>query len=168
MNELVAELRRSFDEGFARAPEARDRDDEELLGIAVGDAAYAVRIAELAGVVADRSIVPLPSPIAPLLGLVGYRGTLLPVYDLGQYLGHAPAESPRWIALVRGEPAIGFAFGRLDGNFRCRREELRTANEGPNAQQAVVLGCGRMRAVVGVEALRASIVANAERLLAQR
>jgi hypothetical protein len=67
---------------------------------------------------ADRKLVPVPAPAPELLGLVGLRGTVAPIYDLRRLLGHAPGPLPRWLALARWTSAIGVAFDSLEAHLR--------------------------------------------------
>jgi chemotaxis signal transduction protein len=74
---------------------------------------------------ADRRIVAVPSPVVELLGIVGLRGTMLPVYDLAALLRYPPAVSPRWIVLAGGsQQPIGFAFDGFDAHVQVTEASL--------------------------------------------
>jgi chemotaxis signal transduction protein len=88
-----------------------------------GDA-YALRVDELAGVYAQKRIVPFPSPVPELLGLAAVRTAIVPVYDVSALLGYRGDEVPRWFALTRGARPVGLAFTEFDGSLRPRRDEL--------------------------------------------
>src|SRR4051812_7736160 len=81
-------LKRAFDGSFAAAPQRRDADTEDFLAIRLGCDPYALRLREIGGLFADRRISALPSGIVELLGIAGFRGTILPVYDLRMLLGY--------------------------------------------------------------------------------
>jgi len=111
-------LRRSFDRSFAAAEQVETARLEDLLTIRVGDHPYAIRLVEIAGLFTARRITPLPSPVPELLGLAGFRGVAIPVYDLRALLGHGRDGAPRWLVLMAGETRLGLAFDRLDGHLR--------------------------------------------------
>jgi chemotaxis signal transduction protein len=109
-------LRSAFDQTFAAPARGRVEDLVSLLTIDIGNHPFALRTAELSGLVADRRVVPVPSRRPELLGLIGLRGTLVPVFDLARLLGvprHDP--EPRWLALADRENPVAFAFDRLEG-----------------------------------------------------
>src|SRR5436309_1156564 len=86
----VSELRRAFDGTFAKAIRTAggEAQEEDLLAVRIFTHAYAIRVAEIAGIITSRKIVPVPSRRFELLGVAGLRGGLIPVYHLGALLGH--------------------------------------------------------------------------------
>lgn len=127
----AAALRRAFDRSFA-APRATVRQAaESLLAIQIGGEPYAVHVSALAGLHADRCVVPAPSPSPDLLGLVGLRGTIAPVYDLRRLLGQPAGPAPRWLFLLRAgrEDLVGFAFDRLDTHFQAAAADIVAATD---------------------------------------
>jgi hypothetical protein len=84
----AAALRREFDQSFAQPPATELARVENFLAVRIGGDAYAMRVAEIAGLYADKRIVPLPSPLPSLLGTVGFRGQIAPVYDLAMLFGY--------------------------------------------------------------------------------
>ncbi len=130
-SERARELRREFDEGFARAALLQERDSVELLAVRVCADAHAIRLSDIAGLFADRRITPVPGPLPELLGVVGLRGSIIPVYDLRLLLGHTPAGPPRWLVLAAGGQ-IGLAFDQLDGHVVVSRDAI-VAEPGPVA-----------------------------------
>ena len=84
----LAELRESFDRGFALPPADASRAGDAFLIVRAGDGA----VRDLAGRASwawrvDRKIVPLPLQVPGLLGLAGLRGQLTPVFSLASLLG---------------------------------------------------------------------------------
>jgi len=144
----AAELRRAFDRSFAVPQNATVEDSVELLAIRAGGAGYAIRLAAVSGLFADRTVTALPSPVPELLGVAAFRGTVVPVYDLGVLLGHARSGKPRWLVLDTGTPAVGLAFEELDGHLRVPAGEI----AGDNGLEVV-----RTRSVLDLSNIRAAI-----------
>jgi hypothetical protein len=118
LDATLAALRADFDAAFAKAPASTAAPAEELLAIRVQAEPFAVPVAEVAGLCADRLVVPLPTPARELLGLVCLRGRVVPVYDLAALLmGGSPRPPPRWMLLVRGHAALGLAFDVFEGQL---------------------------------------------------
>jgi purine-binding chemotaxis protein CheW len=111
---LADEMRRAFDEAFARPPRARAAPSEGLLAIVVAGDRYVLRLAEIAGLHADRPITTFPSAVPEVSGLVGLRSALVPVYDLAALLGYAKAAAPRWLVVLAAAP-VALAFDAFEG-----------------------------------------------------
>lgn len=145
----AAALRLAFDRAFADPyppdPPART----ELLEIALGSAPYALRLDELARVVADPPVVTMPEPVAALAGIVALSGAILPVYDLAVLLGRPRQAKPRWLAVAAARPAA-FAFTNLQG-----RRRLAAADIVPQAGEAAA---GLVRELAGGAAIPRPIV----------
>jgi purine-binding chemotaxis protein CheW len=124
----VAELRRTFDQTFAEAPQTDAALHDDLLAIRIGNDPYAVPLREIAGLFADRRVTWLPGSVAELCGLVGLRGAILPVYDLGALFGYPRGAAPRWL-LVLAHTAVALAFERFDGHLRVPRGAIFTVPE---------------------------------------
>ena len=114
----AAVLRRRFDEGFAVAASLKAERLEDLLAIRVGSDPYVLRVSEITGLHVDLKIVPVPSPVSHLLGIVALRGTMAPVYDLASLLSYPPATRPRWIVLARASQLVGFAFDTFESHVQ--------------------------------------------------
>jgi purine-binding chemotaxis protein CheW len=127
----AAELRRAFDEAFAEAAATDTVLTEDVLDVKVGGAPYALRISELAGLVADAPLTPIASPVPEWLGVVGLRGTVVPVYDLGALLGQGTATAPRWLAIASGKSPVGVAFELLERHRRVPAGDIVT-DAGPD------------------------------------
>ncbi|MBB5190744.1 purine-binding chemotaxis protein CheW [Silvimonas terrae] len=114
----LARLREDFDQSFAQAPERTRHAIKGFLAIRVGADPYALPLDEISGLSADRHIVPLPTPVTALRGLAGFRGQIVPVYDLGCLLGHAPAAHLRWLVLINKEQPVALAFATFEAYLR--------------------------------------------------
>jgi chemotaxis signal transduction protein len=160
----AAALRRSFDEGFA-APAALTKERvEDLLAIRVASDAYALRMSEIAGLHAGIKIVPVPSPAAQLLGIVGIRGAMVPIYDLAALLQYPLSENPRWIVFARGPQRLGFAFETFESHLQVSQGSLARGDiEGgePGATrrqtQGTVRAAGSLRPIIHLASVVAMI-----------
>jgi chemotaxis signal transduction protein len=124
VNDRAFELREAFDRSFARASSTEAAVIESLLGIRVGMARYVLRLADVSGVFADKKITWLPGPVSELRGIAGFRGAVLPVYDLGMLLGCSRAAAPpRWLVVTAAAP-IGLAFEGFDGYLSVRSDAI--------------------------------------------
>jgi chemotaxis signal transduction protein len=119
----AAALRDAFDRSFAAARPPDAPPGVDLLAIGVGAKSYALRLSEIAGLHPDRRITPLPGAAPALRGIAGFRGAIVPVYDLAALLGHPQAEEARWLAMAVGEP-VAFAFATVDGHLRVARDAI--------------------------------------------
>jgi chemotaxis signal transduction protein len=119
----VAEMRDAFDRSFTEARPPEPPPEEDLLAIQIGAKPYALRLSEISGLFSDRRITPLPGSAPTLLGLAGFRGAIVPVYDLAALLGHPPTETTRWLVTASGVP-VAFAFAVMVGYVRVAREAI--------------------------------------------
>jgi hypothetical protein len=107
-------MRQAFDESFARRPPAHAAAVEGLLAIRVGGDPYVLRMREIAGLHAGRVVTSVPSAVPELMGLVGLRGTVIPVYDLAALLGYPKVTAARWLVVAATIP-VALAFDGFDG-----------------------------------------------------
>jgi chemotaxis signal transduction protein len=156
----IAGLRRDFDRSFAEP--ARQHDDEyaELLAVHAGGRPYALRLAQAGGVYYDRPVTPLPGPQPALLGVVGFNGAIVPVYDLAALLGHPVPGRPRWLVLASGAPPLALAFHDLDGHVRVPASAIVGETDG-HSGRGVLLGMvalpGGTRPIVDLPSARAVV-----------
>jgi purine-binding chemotaxis protein CheW len=146
----AALLREAFDRAFAEAPVESHRDSEDFLALNVGGDDYAVRLNEISGLFEGKRWRALPGAAPALLGIAGFRGALVPIYDLNALLGYAPATSPRWLVLIKTHPSVGLAFERLDGHLRVSREALSSEADSAKADAPVRETLREANAVRGV------------------
>ena len=156
---LVA-LRADFDRSFTEPARQHDAEYAELLAIRAGGRAYALRLSQASGVHSDRPVTPLPGPQAALLGVAGFGGAIVPVYDLAALLGHPVPERPRWLVLASGAPPLALAFHELDGHVRIPASTIVGEADG-NAGRDVLRGMvplpGGTRPIVDLPSARAVV-----------
>lgn len=111
-------LRRRFDASFAAPTGSNPQSVEDLLAIRIGADACALRLSQITGLSAGLKIAPVPSPIASLLGIVGVRGVMAPIYDLGALLGYSRIAQPHWTVFVRAPQTVGFAFETFESHLQ--------------------------------------------------
>jgi purine-binding chemotaxis protein CheW len=119
----AADMRSSFDAAFAapRRPEVGVKTD--LLAVRAGDEAYAIRLSEVGGLFSVRKITRVPGGHAALLGIAGFRGALVPVYNLRAALGLAGTRTPRWLVLAAAAP-VALAFDVFEGHLRVPADAI--------------------------------------------
>jgi len=107
----VEQLRRLFDESFREQPTELQARAESRLLLNLGERSLSLPLSQVAEVLRSRTIVPLPGAPTELLGLIGLRGQLLPVYQLADLIGHpAPQTAARlWILVVTQPELVGLA-----------------------------------------------------------
>jgi chemotaxis signal transduction protein len=156
MVERAADLRRAFDQSFSEPPVGLAGDTESLLAFQAGGHAYAVRLAEISGLFADRTIVRLPSRVSEFLGVAGLRHDVVPLYSLRTLLGHEMGgDPPRWLIIARAAHPVAFAFEQFEGFLQLPPSALLPAKDAATAthlQATIGLGDG-MRGVVSISSL---------------
>ena len=133
----AARLRADFDDGFARAHAAPSPPAQDLLLIQVADHSHALRLDQVLAVHVDRKLVQAPGPRPELLGLVGVRGVVAPVYDLRRLLGYSAASQPRWLALVHAAAPFAVAFERFERHLRVPASDVVLAKAGADSHAFV-------------------------------
>jgi purine-binding chemotaxis protein CheW len=112
----LANLREAFDQSFARPRELKSAIRENFLAVRVAGHPYLIRLSEVASLHARRQITAIPSAIAELIGVAGFRGTVSAVYDLRALLGHSGSGPLPWVVLVRTKELLGLAFDLFEGH----------------------------------------------------
>ena len=113
----AAQLRRDFDSSFANPPPAGGETGQDLLAIRVGTGKFAIRLSEIAGLYVDKKITPVPGAAAGMLGIAGFRGSILPVYDLQSLLDHSNGPALRWLVVAAAAP-VAFSFEAFEEQLR--------------------------------------------------
>ena len=157
----VATLRHDFDAAFARPPAERAEESEDLLAVRIAGDAFAVRLRDIDGVVANRRVVPFPGGHSDCLGVAGIRGLTVPVFDLAALLGYgAGGEAPQWMVLSGRDDAIALAFDDFDGYLRLPRSSFRVEEKlrstRPHVTEVASTAAGVL-AVIGLPPLVAMI-----------
>jgi chemotaxis signal transduction protein len=125
LDRRAADLRTEFDDVFARPAGAVVAATVDLLALRVAGDRYALRTAELAGLLRSTKVVPLASGRPELVGLAGVRGALMTVYSLATLLGYAArSDGVRWLAVCAGPDPVALAFDELDGFQRVPQSSL--------------------------------------------
>jgi chemotaxis signal transduction protein len=119
----AAELRLAFDAAFAEPIRLDTTLKEDLLAVRVGTQAFAIRLSEISGLFADKKITPVPGGHAALRGIAGFRGAIVPVYDLQILLGHSGTSTPRWLVIATAAP-VALAFETFEGQLRVSRDAI--------------------------------------------
>lgn len=152
----ASELRHDFDRSFAEAAHAVSDEVEALLGLRVGDDRYAVRLSEIRGLLPAPKIIPLPSPAPELLGIMGVRGAVVPVYSLGALLGCGPtSSSPDWIIVAGTDARVGLAFDGFEGHLRVPRPEISLKENGASRSHVreAVRVSDTLRGIINIKSL---------------
>jgi chemotaxis signal transduction protein len=119
----AAELRLAFDCAFAEPVRLDTAAKEELLAIRIDTQAFAIRLSEISGLFAGKKITPVPGSHAALRGIAGFRGAIVPVYDLQILLGHASTATPRWL-VIAAAASVALAFEAFEGQLRVARDAI--------------------------------------------
>jgi len=135
--ERSTELRRAFDRSFSEAPVAGASQWDDLLDIRVGSDPYAIHLDQVTGVFADKLVTPLPGSFPELLGIAGFRGAIVPVYDLRSLLGYTRGGSQRWLILIAGQTRIALTFDQFEGHTRVPRTAIAKEASGETQRLSV-------------------------------
>jgi len=148
-------LRAEFDGSFGEPVRPPDAEHAELLALRAGGRPYALRLAQTSGLHPDRPVTPLPGPLPALLGVAGFSGAIVPVYDLAALFGHPGPDRPRWLVLAAGAPPLALAFSDLDGHVRVPAAAIVIdGHAGPDGVRGMVALHGGTRPLVDVPATR--------------
>lgn len=99
-----------------------------VLAYCVGGIWFGARVEEVAGLMQADRPAPLPRQRDPLTGVIAFRGTMVPTFEIASYLGLDPSRStPSSYALVltRGSDRFGVMIPEIPHLIPAR--ELREA-----------------------------------------
>jgi chemotaxis signal transduction protein len=130
IEDRVRALKREFDAGFAAPPREGREASEDFLALGLGGDAYAIRLADVAALVARPAPTPLPSRRPACLGLVGNGGSAAALFSLPLLLGLPASAAPRWMALLREANDVGLGFERYEGYARVALADIVPLGEG--------------------------------------
>jgi len=133
----IAELRNAFDQAFAATPETETAAVENLVAVRLANDPFAIRISEISGLFADKTVVALPSSAPALLGVAGFRGFIVPVYSLPALLGYAVEGAVRWLVLAGGERRVGLAFDCFEGHLHVPKSAIAADEKGERQRRFV-------------------------------
>jgi chemotaxis signal transduction protein len=153
------ELREAFDRSFGEAPSTTGVELEDLLALRLGSEPHAFALRDCAGLFRDKPVTPLPRSLPGLLGIAGFRGTIVPVYDLASALGQPEAVGGRWLLLVRGA-SLALAFDAFDGFVRVERAAISTPEPGQVGRAVVRTGVV-VRAIIDLDSILDTITRRA-------
>ncbi len=125
----AAELRLAFDQAFAQPVHLDTTFKEELLAVRVAGQPFAIRLSEISGLFADKKVTPVPGSHAALRGIAGFRGAIVPVYDLEILLGHAGHRASRWLVIAAASP-VALTFEAFEGQLRVARDAILPQSSG--------------------------------------
>ncbi|MFZ6649044.1 chemotaxis protein CheW [Undibacterium sp. TJN25] len=146
--QLLQELRSNFDSAFSREPPPGNGRPENFLALKVAGDAYALRVSQISGLYAGRTITMLPSPLPELIGISGFRAQVTPVYDLASLLGYPRASATRWIAVLRHDAPVAVAFEEFDAHLSVTPSQI-TASDFSSARGRD--GSSRLRNAIQAE-----------------
>lgn len=167
MMRRAADLALAFDRTFGEPHAGAAEETEGLLTLRTGAGTYAVRLAEIAGLFADRTIVRLPSPVPEFIGVVGLRQDVVPVYSLQGLLGDVMrGDAPRWLIIARAAHPVAFAFDQFEVYLRVPASAvLVSAGEAAPAHvRASVRLVDGVRRIVSIGALLETIEDHIRRI----
>lgn len=117
------QLRHTFDETFAKAVDTAVPLMADVLLIRLGGQLHALRLSEVMHLHPVSGVTSVQSPVPELLGVEGFRGDVLPVYDLRLIMGTQSASAAQWCVVARHAP-VALAFDGFERHLRCPADTL--------------------------------------------
>lgn len=99
----------------------------ELLVFSLGDQRYAIEMAYVLEAISLRGLTPVPCTPPFVLGVVNYRGQILPVLDLRrlfELVGEGVAEASRVVVVEAGGMRFGVFADAIAGTIRVPTEDV--------------------------------------------
>lgn len=135
-------LARAFDSGFALPIVTEHRELTDFLVVRLGAHSYAVRVDELSGVQAKKTVQPLPDAPPHCLGLAGVRGRVAVIYDLGALLGSPSPDRLSWFFQTKADPEVALLVPKPDRYLRLPRDGIVPRDEVDGAVVGAVTDAG--------------------------
>jgi purine-binding chemotaxis protein CheW len=149
----AAALKRDFNRSFAEARQPPSAQRVDLLAIRLAGDPWAIPLSDISALHSGKKVTPVPSRVSALLGIAGFRGELVPVYDLASLIGLTASAAPRWLALAV-ERRIALAFADLDGHLRIEPGDiLPQAPESTAWTRGFIRAGGSIRPILHLSAL---------------
>jgi chemotaxis signal transduction protein len=170
LGRTASELRSAFDQTFAALPDTSVQHSRDFLAVRVGTDDYAIDLVEVAGLFADKAVTRLPNSAPEFLGIAGFRGTIVPVYDLRILLGYPAKEMPRWLVTAAAAP-VAFAFDVFDRHLRLATEFVAQAESTDSTRQhahQALRAPDMVRPIVDMASILAVITRQAQHRAAQK
>lgn len=117
------------------------------LRVLVGTDSYALELLRVQEVVRLVPVVPMRGAAPAVLGVMNLRGRIVPVYDLGLWLGAghvAPDEHCRIVVVERDDELIGVLVSAVEDVVTLGRDRIEPPLQG--GSPGVVLGVARVGA----------------------
>lgn len=134
----ASELRRVFDRAFALPAASTFEELEDLLLVRIAGDPYTIRLRDITGILTKRTIIPVPARAPGLLGLVGIRGEIVPVFGLSSWLGYGEdADSAVWMIVCGTDEPIGFGFSEFEGHLRIPKSVIHTDDNSHGPRQYI-------------------------------
>jgi chemotaxis signal transduction protein len=160
----AAELRAAFDQSFAVAPASGAVTTVDLLAVRIAGRSYAMRLSEIAAVVAGRRVVAVPALARGLVGIAGIRGHVIAVYELRGLLGLGAGGGSRYLVRLAAEPSVAVVVDELEGHLRVAADAIVPASAATGGHlRGAVTGSAEPRALVDLGSVLETILAAARR-----
>lgn len=144
-------LRDAFDDSFAHAANDETVETLDMLDISVGRQRFLVPVSQLRSVHAARPITAVPMRAGSLLGLIGLRGAMFALHDLGTLLGVPTDKTAPWLLVARRAP-VAFAFQAVERHLRLNADAMMAAVKPDQLLGAeAVLDQGTRRSVIQID-----------------
>lgn len=116
------DLRHAFDLSFTQAPSSPTA-AKDFIAMRLGGVNYAMDLSKIAGLYTDKRITRTPARGPGFLGIAGFRGNILPVYDLAVLAGLPPGTDRRWLAVATGQ-TVAVTFDAFAGHLRVPHDDI--------------------------------------------
>lgn len=155
--EIQRTLRRRAAEYARQTTPVSEYDYLDAIAFEIGDDRFAVEVGNSRAATPLSGLIAVPGLPPFYLGLVGYRGSVIPVIDIRSLVGMANREhaNMRFALVIHGKRGtLGLAATQVNGFTRYRTDEI----------AAAVDESARKRALIGI-APDATVIVDAEHLL---